>query len=331
MVVVAVIGGSEEEELTAGTGIETLARRLCQRSKAVVLEDNLREASVKGSPHDGTLSRRHRGRHQDSTLTAESQSFCLLSLYLLVGETPRALYLHMERFAEEEDVALCRERHAFPRQRALHTEEVRVLTLDEEPAGVVGKIAFPVVELARTEEHLVVVVEFEEDAGVFGFTIGIGVLTLHSSVVESGEEGLEGVSAAGLEAVEDITEMKGEAVGDEEDGMEVVGHELEGDALQLRETGEHALPVVNDGVTEGCRHRMGRVRIAIGLVHVAHDVTKEGQATLRDHRYQVDTAGQVVVTFHSARHRVFLVTGEKLPSSSCFFIHVFRGFDLQQR
>lgn len=135
MVVVAVIGGSEEEELTAGTGIETLARRLCQRSKAVVLEDNLREASVKGSPHDGTLSRRHRGRHQDSTLTAESQSFCLLSLYLLVGETPRALYLHMERFAEEEDVALCRERHAFPRQRALHTEEVRVLTLDEEPAG----------------------------------------------------------------------------------------------------------------------------------------------------------------------------------------------------
>lgn len=46
LALIAVVGRTEEEKLTTGAGIEALARRLSQRDKAVVLEDDLREASV---------------------------------------------------------------------------------------------------------------------------------------------------------------------------------------------------------------------------------------------------------------------------------------------
>ena len=57
LALIAVKGGSEEEKLTTCAGIKAFARRLCQRRKAVVLKDDLRESSVESSPHDGSLAR----------------------------------------------------------------------------------------------------------------------------------------------------------------------------------------------------------------------------------------------------------------------------------
>ena len=146
------------------------------------------------------------------------------------------LYLDEEGLTEEEAIAKSRESHVLPCQRSLDTEELRVLALDEETAGIVGEIVLPDVELSPAEEDFVIVVELEENAVVGGFTMSIFVLTLHSSVVQNGTKGMEGLSAAGLEAVEDLSQRVRHLAGDEEDGMEMVGHELEGDACHFRET-----------------------------------------------------------------------------------------------
>ena len=87
LALIAMAGRTEKEKLTTGAGIEALARRLCQRGKAVVLEDDLRKARVECRPHNRLLPQRHRGRHQDGTLTTASQRLRRLSYYLLLGET----------------------------------------------------------------------------------------------------------------------------------------------------------------------------------------------------------------------------------------------------
>ena len=61
LALIAMAGRTEKEKLTTGAGIEALARRLSQRGKAVVLEDDLREACVERRPHNRLLPRRHRG------------------------------------------------------------------------------------------------------------------------------------------------------------------------------------------------------------------------------------------------------------------------------
>ena len=198
-----------------------------------------------------------------------------------------------------------------------------MFTLNKKPAGVVSKVAYPVVELALTKENLIVVFRDKEDAVVAVLAIGIGVLTLHSNIVQNGQKSMEGVAAACLEAVEDVTDMAGEMVGDEENGVEVIRHKLKGEAGHLGDTDEHALPVGNDSLAKRGRDGVGSVRIAIGTMHVAHDLAKERLAAFCDHGYQVDTASAVVVTFQSARHRFLLLSGEKLLSPSCLFIHSF--------
>lgn len=323
LALITVVGRAEEEQLAAGTGIKTLARGLCQRRKAVVLENDLREAVLKGCPHDGFLARRDRGRDKDSPLTAECQGFFLLGFYLLGGEAAWALYLHMKRLTKEEAVADSRERHASPCQRTLDTKELGVITLDKKPARVVSKVAYPVIELTSTEEHLVVVFEGKEDTMLAILTIGVGVLTLHSRVVQIRMDGMKSMAATCFKAVEDVTDMARDVVSDKEDGVEVVGHELEGNTPQVGEASEHALPVGEDSLTKGGRHGVGSVGIAIGLMHVAHNVAEERQATFRDHGYQVDAASAVIVTFQSARHRFLLLSSEKFLSSSCLFIHSF--------
>lgn len=115
-----------------------------------------------------------------------------------------------------------------------------MLALDEETAGVVSEIALPVVELSLTEKDLVVVVELEEDTVVGGFTMSILMLTLHSSVVQDGAKSMESATAARLEAVEDFSQRQRHLACYEKDGMEMVGHELEGDACHLWNTGKHA-------------------------------------------------------------------------------------------
>lgn len=51
---------------------------------------------------------------------------------------------------------------------------------------------------------------------------------------------MKGVAAARLEAVENLSQRQRHLAGDEEDGMKVVGHELEGDACHLRDACQHA-------------------------------------------------------------------------------------------
>lgn len=89
----------------------------------------------------------------------------------------------------------------------------------------------------------------------------------------------------------------------------MVGHELEGDAALLRNSGSHALPVVDDSRSEGCWHDMGRLRVAVRLVCVSLNMAEKGQAAFRDHRYQVDLAGAVIVVLLAACHGGVLCAG----------------------
>ena len=110
-------------------------------------------------------------------------------------------------------------------------------------------------------------------------------------------------------------------VGDEEDAVEVVGHELEGDAAHLWGAGEHALPVLDDGLAEGGRDCVGCVGIAVRLSHVAHDLAEERLTPFYDHRYQVDAARLIVVVPHASRHGGLLGASKLSFSSQRFFVH----------
>jgi len=99
-----------------------------------------------------------------------------------------------------------------------------VAATDGKAAGVVVQILEPTFQFASTFEDVVVVVAREEEA------VGAVVLSIGSSLLQHccSIGGLTvGFVAAGLEAFEDHAQVLLHLVGDKEDAMQVVGHQLE--------------------------------------------------------------------------------------------------------
>jgi hypothetical protein len=84
------------------------------------------------------------------------------------------LYLEPDGATSQEQVAKGGEGGACQADVAAHTEEVRVLALHQQAAGIVGEIAEPCVELAAAQEELVAVVGGEKQAMVA--VVGFGLL-----------------------------------------------------------------------------------------------------------------------------------------------------------
>ncbi len=126
-----------------------------------------------------------------------------------------------------------------------------MLSLHQEAARVVGKVALPVVELPGAKEDLVVVARGEEDAVAVMPPPQLRLrlrlrLPLLSSGVLDGVEGAEGLAAARLETVQDPSQMLFDMLTDKENAMEVVGHKLKGNNGDFRVVAWDAAPLFAD-------------------------------------------------------------------------------------
>ena len=94
----------------------------------------------------------------------------------LIGQSSRALHLHQHRPLEQETVSDGGERKGTDSQSSLYMEEVGVLALHQQAAGVVCKIVIPPLQLAGLHQQFVVVTALEEEAVLAVFLLLLGLL-----------------------------------------------------------------------------------------------------------------------------------------------------------
>ena len=90
------------------------------------------------------------GEMLGDTRTAPWRAGCFF-FYLLVGKAARALHLKSYRAVEEEAVANGGELLLAYHQTALHAEQVGVLPLHQQPAGVVAQVVKPTLQLPLSQ------------------------------------------------------------------------------------------------------------------------------------------------------------------------------------
>jgi hypothetical protein len=91
---VVVLPGSKEEQLTSGTGFHASTSGFGKVGKAILLEDDEGVTFLKSGAHDSFLARGDAGRDKDCSLVGKGQEMGGLAGNLLGREAARALHLH---------------------------------------------------------------------------------------------------------------------------------------------------------------------------------------------------------------------------------------------
>lgn len=159
---IMVLPRSEEEQLAAGAGLHAGAAGLGKVSKAVLLQDDEGQAFVKGSAHDLFLALGDAGRDEDGSAASLSKEPRHTLGYLFIGEAARALHMQAHGALEEEAVADGGELLPCHHEAALHAEEVGMLALHQEAAGVFAEVVEPSLQLTLAQKQLVVEARGEE-------------------------------------------------------------------------------------------------------------------------------------------------------------------------
>lgn len=113
---------------------------------------------------------------------------------------------------------------------------------------------------------------------------------------------LEGMAAASLEAIEDLTQVLFHMLSDKEDAMKVVWHELESYDSYFRIIAWDAIPFISYRLPQRRGHSPWGLLVAEGLAGIANDSAENGLAPFGCHRYHVHPPRLVVVVLLAACH-----------------------------
>lgn len=196
-----------------------------------------------------------------------------------------------------------------------------MLALDKKPARIVHDVAYPGIELSFPKKYLIIVVDLIKDAMTAILSVFILMLTLFIGGVLIRAKCKVIMSTAYLEAVEYLTQGAGEVLCDKENAMEVVRHELKGDAFHLRYPCQHPLPVLDDGLAEGAGQQTRSIGSTQGLVHVANHLTEEWPPSFHTHCDQIDLTPLVVVVLQAPVHGGDLRSGVLQFFLQRLFVH----------
>ena len=159
-----VLPGGEHQQLTSGTGLHAAAAGFRQVGEAVFLKHDEGQAFLEGCAHDLLLALGDAWRYQHGSAAGLREPPRLFLGYLLVGEAAGALYLQAHGALQQEAVADGRALLAAYHEAALHAEELGVLALQEEAAGIVAEVVQPSLQLPLAQEELVVEATGKEQA-----------------------------------------------------------------------------------------------------------------------------------------------------------------------
>lgn len=135
-----------------------------------------------------------------------------------------------------------------------------------------------------------------------------------------------GAVAASFEATDDAAEVFVHFLLDEDDAVEMVGHHLEGDDLDLGIVVGDAPPFIIDTLAEWREFHSGGVGTVRWCLTLTHNPAEDGKAAFGHHRHHVHLTDGVVVTYTAALHGGFLLACECLLA---FIYFTFHGTNIQ--
>ena len=109
--------------------------------------------------------------------------------------------------------------------------------------------------------------------------------------------------------------------GDEEDAVQMVGHQLEGKHLHLGVVVMDREPASLHLQAQGRWLHPGSLGAVVGGIGIACEGAQEGASALHRHGDEVDSTRLVVMAHASSEHRGFLLAGKGLVFLKSFFIH----------
>lgn len=196
--------------------------------------------------------------------------------------SPRALDLQAVGLVKQEGVAVSRVGSALDFERVEAGEEVGVAANDREPLGVGSNVVDKNLKLPAPKENSVVVALGEEP--------GQGVGAMYGA--NAGPSPI-GLGTADLEAPDDLAEVTGHALANEEQPVEVVGHDGAFDERDLGVESRDLPPAVGDSPAQ-----------LVQFDALADQFAENRPAALDFERNHVDAALVVVVAEAAALHRM---------------------------
>ena len=246
--------------------------------------------AVSSDAGDFLLAGADAGRNENRAALGLVEQGFALSGDFVGGEPPRALDLQAVGLVEQEGVAVGRVGTALDLGRIEAGEEVGVAANDRESLRVRSNVVDENLKLAAAKENVVVVALGEELGGWCGGGAIYGTCTGRPPV---GQERPIGLGAADLEAPDDLAEMAGHALANEEQPVEVVGHDGAFDERDLEMEARDLPPAVGDGPAQ------------LAQFDALADQLAENRSTTFDFkRNHVDAALVVVVAEAAALHRM---------------------------
>ena len=287
--------GGEYEQLAVGAGVEVMAGGLELRGEAVFKENDQGKSVRKGGAGDFLFAGADAGRDENrAALGLVEQSFALGGDFI-GGEPPRALDLQAVGLVEQEGVAVGRVGSVLDFERVEAGEEVGVGANDREPLGVGSNVVDENQKLAAAKENSVMVALGKELGGwcgagaIYGSDTGRGA----RARLAAGKERPIGLGTADLKAPDDLAEMAGHALANEEEPVEVIGHDGAFDERDLGVEARDLPPAVGDGPAQ------------LAQLDALADQFAENRPTALDfERNHVDATLVVVVAEAAALHRM---------------------------
>ena len=264
----------EHEQLAVGAGVEVTAGGLELRGEAVFKKNDQGKSVRKGGAGDFLFAGADAGRDENRAAFGLVEQGLALGSDFIGCEPPRALDLQAVGLVEKEGVAVSRVGSALDFERIEAGEEVRVAANDREPLGVGSNVVDENLKLAAAKENSVMVALGEELGGGTG-------------------PGPIGLGTADLEAPDDLAEVAGHALANEEKPVEVVGHDGAFDERDLGVKARDLPPAVGDGPAQ------------LAQLDALADKFAENRPTPLDfERNHVNAALVVVVAEAAALHRM---------------------------
>ena len=285
--------GGEHEQLAVGAGVEVMAGRLELRGEAVFKKDDQGKAVRQGGAGDFLFAGADAGRDENRAALGLVEQGLALGGDFIGGEPPRALDLQAVGLIEQEGVAVSRVGSTLDFKRVEAGEEVGVVANDREPLGVGSNVVDENLKLAAAKENSVVVALGEElgqgVGAIYGSDTGRGT----RARLAAGQERSIGLGTADLEAPDDLAEVAGHTLANEEKPVEVVGHDSAFDERDLGVEAWDLPPAVGDGPAQLAQ-----------LDALADQFAENRPAALDFERNHVDAALVVVVAEAAALHRM---------------------------
>lgn len=325
--------GSKHEKEPFGAGGEVLAGWLVHGWEAFLYDGDKRALGVE----DGTgylfLSGRDARADDHSAFGGAIKEIRLLFLYeteVLLCGVVMAAYLQAYGAVEEPSVAYGGVGGSVDGEVGDDAEEVGVHLLDGEAHRVLPHIVHHVVQLPLAGEDGVLIAQLEERTARRGEVRRVMVrrVMVRRIIIRrtgrgaggGGRAGLcllclyfpEGAGAADLEAFDDLAEVRLHLVGDKEDAVDVVWHELQTEDAYLWIELRDVIPAALHLTTYSGRNDRGVCSVRCAPCKTAETWLPVCHA----HRYHVYGARLIVVNLHTPLHGVLDV----IPPSLAFYV-----------